>query len=84
MKTDEKFTGVSKATSESPSSGDGDGETTDAEAMNQLASVVGGFVQVNLKCISLLQSGRSGPAKHGYVYFSAIYSAELCVKEPFA
>ena len=30
------------------SSGDGDGETTDAEAMNQLASVVGGFVQVNL------------------------------------
>jgi len=25
--------------------GDGDGETTDAEAMNQLASVVGGFVQ---------------------------------------
>ena len=36
------------------SSGDGDGETTDAEAMNQLASVVGGFVQVDLTCISLL------------------------------
>ena len=33
------------------SSGDGDGETTDAEAMNQLASVVGGFVQVDLTCI---------------------------------
>ena len=26
--------------------GEGEAETTDAEAMNQLASVVGGFVQV--------------------------------------
>ena len=40
-------------------SGEGDGEASDAEAMNQLASVVGGFVQVgqcllfNFFCISI-------------------------------
>ena len=53
-------------------SGEGDGEASDAEAMNQLASVVGGFVQVG-QCLLFHFSASQ------YVYFSegSLVSVEL-------
>ena len=54
-------------------SGEGDGEASDAEAMNQLASVVGGFVQVGQCLLFFIFSASQ------YVYFSegSLVSVEL-------